>query len=542
MKKRFIFDENYIKRYARRNRTRWLVVIMCILIFISVIIVVLLINRNNRNRVKPIPKIPVYELKEEMVLESGSTLPEVVDYFKKLENIDVNDIEVIYPEEFEISYDMSSCSEKDLEKINDGDEIEDYDCAVPILKTPTTYGITIKLLDKEYTVNLKIEDKTAPFLELKDLEILKDERYDIEDFVQSCYDATDGCRLSYPILDLDQDGNIIDYSRFKDPGEYTIKIIAEDDYENKTAPMETKLTIVEPKAEVFMVIFDPNGGSPVASVKVEAGKTIMEPDNPTRNGYLFTGWYLNDQLFDFNGEINNDVVLTAKWQKIESSGNSGSEGNGSQVVPKPPVVPGVVNVTSVWVSYQQIFLDVNESKTVTAKVYPENATNKTVTWKSNNSSIAKVVNGVITGVKTGTTTITASAGGKSASVTVVVRGNTTSASCKYGDTNYNSSKYILSVKVAADNCAVNPNTTYNENVSRIDYNRLFNQDLPALGYNVANLYNIYSSSYVNVKNNAGTGLVGYQITITVNINGRISTYIINPDNSRKFLRNDLGLK
>ena len=71
MKKRFIFDENYIKRYARRNRTRWLVVIMCILIFISVIIVVLLINRNNRNRVKPIPKIPVYELKEEMVLESA---------------------------------------------------------------------------------------------------------------------------------------------------------------------------------------------------------------------------------------------------------------------------------------------------------------------------------------------------------------------------------------------------------------------------------------------------------------------------------------
>ncbi len=57
---------------------------------------------------------------------------------------------------------------------------------------------------------------------------------------------------------------------------------------------------------------------------------------------------------------------------------------------------------------------------LTATVLPTNATNKTVSWTSTSSAIAKVANGTVTAVAAGTATITATAGGKSATCTVTV--------------------------------------------------------------------------------------------------------------------------
>lgn len=60
--------------------------------------------------------------------------------------------------------------------------------------------------------------------------------------------------------------------------------------------------------------------------------------------------------------------------------------------------------------------------TLTATVAPENATNKNVTWSSDNESVATVSDGVVTGVATGSAQITATTvdGGYKASCTVTV--------------------------------------------------------------------------------------------------------------------------
>ncbi len=42
----------------------------------------------------------------------------------------------------------------------------------------------------------------------------------------------------------------------------------------------------------------------------------VEPINIEKiKGYEFLGWYLNDELFDFNARINNDIVLIGKYRK-----------------------------------------------------------------------------------------------------------------------------------------------------------------------------------------------------------------------------------
>ena len=80
-----------------------------------------------------------------------------------------------------------------------------------------------------------------------------------------------------------------------------------------------------------------------------------------------------------------------------------------------------VDVTSVSVSKSSVSVKKGETATVTATVSPSNATNKTITWTSSNTSVATVSGGVITGVKAGTATITAkSNNGKTATVSVTV--------------------------------------------------------------------------------------------------------------------------
>lgn len=79
-----------------------------------------------------------------------------------------------------------------------------------------------------------------------------------------------------------------------------------------------------------------------------------------------------------------------------------------------------VPVQSVSLSAVTMTLNEGESKTLTATVLPANATNKTVVWSVLPTGFATVANGVVTGIKAGNCTVTATAGGKSASCAVTV--------------------------------------------------------------------------------------------------------------------------
>ena len=95
--------------------------------------------------------------------------------------------------------------------------------------------------------------------------------------------------------------------------------------------------------------------------------------------------------------------------------------NGGELKGENIPTEGVVyKVTEVTLSPSTLSLDVDKSSTLTATITPDNATDKSVTWTSEDEDIATVENGKVTAVGTGSTTIKATVDGKSASCEVTV--------------------------------------------------------------------------------------------------------------------------
>jgi len=91
------------------------------------------------------------------------------------------------------------------------------------------------------------------------------------------------------------------------------------------------------------VIFDSNGGSSIATKTVKKGEKISNPGNPTRTGYTFNGWYLNNKKFDFNTSIDTNITLKANWTKNQTSQSTPKPNQNQQ--PTTPSTPEVVKYT-----------------------------------------------------------------------------------------------------------------------------------------------------------------------------------------------------
>lgn len=74
----------------------------------------------------------------------------------------------------------------------------------------------------------------------------------------------------------------------------------------------------EPAATVYAVSFVSNGGSVVETQYVEEGNTAARPDDPTQDGYVFMGWYSDEELtvlYDFTAPVTADLTLYADWEE-----------------------------------------------------------------------------------------------------------------------------------------------------------------------------------------------------------------------------------
>ena len=138
------------------------------------------------------------------------------------------------------------------------------------------------------------------------------------------------------------------------------------------------------------------------------------PDNSTNKN---VSWKISNTSV---ATVNNGVVTALKAGTATITVTT--EDGGKTATCQVTVNARIYNVESVSLDKTNIRLTEGDSETLTATVYPDNATNKNVSWKSSNTSVATVNNGVVTAIKAGTATITVTTedGRKTASCQVIV--------------------------------------------------------------------------------------------------------------------------
>lgn len=81
----------------------------------------------------------------------------------------------------------------------------------------------------------------------------------------------------------------------------------------------------------YTVTFQSEGGSEVAS-QIRANTPAAQPDNPTKEGHTFIGWYKGEEKWNFADAVTEAMTLTAKWQLNQYTITFDTAG-GSEVAP-----------------------------------------------------------------------------------------------------------------------------------------------------------------------------------------------------------------
>ena len=83
----------------------------------------------------------------------------------------------------------------------------------------------------------------------------------------------------------------------------------------------------------YTVTFQSEGGSEVAS-QIRANTPAAQPDNPTKEGHTFIGWYNGESEWDFETPVTTGLILTAKWQVNQYTITFKPENGGEDIVIK----------------------------------------------------------------------------------------------------------------------------------------------------------------------------------------------------------------
>ncbi len=143
------------------------------------------------------------DIKNEVTVEINENFSKEI-FFAKLENINIDDIEIEYPNNYNIS------------KVG-------------------SYPIIITINGKNYDSTLNIVDTEKPNLNVKNVTINENEKYSVNNFIVNCTDNSNkDCNISFYNDAINEDGNKINYSNYTETGSYNIKISAKDESGNES--------------------------------------------------------------------------------------------------------------------------------------------------------------------------------------------------------------------------------------------------------------------------------------------------------------------
>ncbi len=141
----------------------------------------------------------------------------------------------------------------------------------------------------------------------------------------------------------------------RQPGPAAILITGRQDGQPFTRSLnytvDQPLTREAEPGSTHTVTFNADGGSPEPAGQnfSTLNSRVKRPSpDPTREGYLFDGWFINEVAYDFSRPVTKDLTLTAKWTSKNPNNtwkinpNKGSQlGNEATTITPPSSISGV---------------------------------------------------------------------------------------------------------------------------------------------------------------------------------------------------------
>ena len=230
------------------------------------------------------------------------------------------------------------------------------------------------------------------------------------------------------IASVDKDGKVT----AKKVGKTTITVTTEDGQKIATC----EVTVIEkqdpepdPEPEVIPV---ENVALNQNNVTLNIGETTtlqatITPDNATNKTVTWSSEDSDIASVDKDGKVTAKEVGKTTITVTTEDGEKTATCEVTVIKkqepePDPEPEPEVIPVENVVLNQNNVTLNIGETTTLQATITPDNATNKTVAWTSENEDIARVNNGIVTAIGPGETTITVTTqdGQKTAKCTITV--------------------------------------------------------------------------------------------------------------------------
>ncbi|CCV64138.1 hypothetical protein BN85405610 [Alteracholeplasma palmae J233] len=90
---------------------------------------------------------------------------------------------------------------------------------------------------------------------------------------------------------------------------------------DSTKPVDNNITltakweVITPETKSYKVVFNYDNNTPNLEVEILENGIITKPANPTKEGYVFSAWYVDNTEYNFNSPVTKDITVTARWIK-----------------------------------------------------------------------------------------------------------------------------------------------------------------------------------------------------------------------------------
>lgn len=125
--------------------------------------------------------------------------------------------------------------------------------------------------------------------------------------------------IGFEKLDITSDYNNINKDEIamylKEHSKYDTQVSINVDFKEYINKDDLLTEEEKQEEKLFSVIFNTDGGTKISSQVLHEGEKVKKPEDPKKQGYNFVEWRFNNNKYDFDQVVTEDIKLKAVWER-----------------------------------------------------------------------------------------------------------------------------------------------------------------------------------------------------------------------------------